>query len=228
MVRSIADKADDAVKHYHATDLENKTRQQGKFSDVEADLPDIKLAEGSDHRPSLKTDVLSYLGSWNPLPQDITENDQVWLLDNTAYRSESTGQWQAEFVAAVFDQNTGVEISKAVANIAEKLGIGHGDAAEATIQERLMPFVQSILPGRRVKITFDQTQEINLGPGGRNAISSDTKVIPEHSDGAIVSSVAQVPQGANGVLKMQTVYAEPDGWGVISGMRSMSVSKFPA
>jgi hypothetical protein len=223
----MADMKDDAVKHYQATELENRTRQQGKFPEVEADLPDIKFAQGSDHRPSLKTDLLSYLGPWNPIPQDITGKDQVWLLDNTAYRSDSTGQWQAEFVAAVFDQNTGVEMSKVVTNVAEKLGICKGDAAEATIQERLMPFVQSILPGRRVRVAFDRTQDIDLGPGGRNAISSDTKVIPQHADGDVVSSVAQVPQGANGVLKMQTVYAEPDGWGIISGMRWMSVGDFP-
>lgn len=214
----MADKAQHAVQHYKATELEHRTRQQGNFPEVEASLPDIRKVEGSDHRPSVAADLLSYLGHWNPVPQDITSKDQVWLLDNTAYKSDVTGAWQAEFLAAVFDQNTGVELSKVVADVAEKVGVGKGDAAEATIQERLIPFVQSILPGRRLSINFGQKEELELGPGGRNAISNDTKELPNHPGGHIVTSEALVPKGANGELSMRTVYAEPEGWGVISGM----------
>jgi hypothetical protein len=211
--------AESSVTRYLGTEMEHRSRQLGHFPEVESDLPNIKSAEGSDNRPSKATNLLSYLGRYNPWPQDITDKDEVWLLDNTAYRSEFTGLWQAEFVAAVFDQNTGIKISKVVADVAEKVGVGKGDAAEATVQERLMPFVRSTLPGRRVGINFDQNQEIGLGPGGRNAISSDTRELPEHAGGDIVPSVAQVPEGATGILTMQTVYAEPHGWGVISGMR---------
>lgn len=219
----MADKADYAAKQYQATALENRTRKLGNFSEVEADLPDVKKLGGSDSRPSTATDLLSYLGHWNPIPQEITGRDQVWLLDNTAYRSERTGEWEAEFVAAVFDQHTGVQLSRVVADIAEKVGIGRGDAAEATIQERLVPFVQSTLPGRKVKVNFDHRKPLILGPGGRNAISNDTKVLPHHADGHIVTSVAKVPKGANGELKMKTVYAEPQGWGIISGMSRPSI-----
>ena len=213
----MADKTDLAVKEYQATDLEHRTRKLGGFPEVEADLPNIRNTEGSDGRPSVTSDLLSYLGHWNPAPQDITDKDQVWLLDNTAYKSDITDGWQAEFIAAVFDQNTGVELSKVVATVAEKVGVGKGDAAEATIQERLVPFVQSTLPGRRLTAVFGQQEELELGPGGRNAISNDTKALPPHAAGHVVTSVAQVPKGANGELTMRTVYAEPEGWGVISG-----------
>jgi hypothetical protein len=218
----MADKADSVAKHYEATDLETRSRQLGGFAGVEADLPDIRSSEGSDGRPSTATGLLSYLGHWNPVPQDITGKDQVWLLDNTAYKSAETDFWQAEFIAAVFDRNTGVELSKVVAKVAEKVGVGKGDAAVATIQVRLMPLVQSILPGRRVTVDFGQSKEIELGPGGRNAISNDTKVLPRHAGGHIVTSVAQVPEGANGELQMRTVYAEPTGWGIISGTSGTS------
>ena len=40
----------------------------------------------------------------------------IRLLDNTAYRSTVTNQWQAEFVAAVFDKDTGLEVSSVVAS----------------------------------------------------------------------------------------------------------------
>ncbi|KAF4629063.1 hypothetical protein G7Y89_g9086 [Cudoniella acicularis] len=179
---------------YHEDDLQRRSRQT------------IGL---------LANDALSHLGTWNPFPKDITNKDTVWLLDNTAHRG-ADNQWQAEFVAAVFDQNSGVEVSSVVANVAEKLKIGKGDAQEATIRERLMPFVQEILPARVVEADFAQKTQLKLGPGGRNAISSDVKTLPSFKGGDIVLTKAEVPQGANGILDMKTVYAEPEGWGVIS------------
>lgn len=199
--------------------MEHRTRRECKFDNVEGDLPDIRTVSASDHRPTEAQDLLSHLGTWNPLGQKITGSDVVWLLDNTAYRNTKTGKWEAEFVAAVFDQNTGVEVSKVVADVAEKVGLGKGDAAEATIQERLIPFMQNILPGRVVRVNYaSQDDEIKLGPGGRNAISSDIRNVLERKDGDMVESAALVPEGAKGVLNMTTAYAEPEGWGVISGI----------
>jgi hypothetical protein len=202
---------------YQATELENQTRKDRNFHATESTLPNIRKSPATDKRPSLSSNLLSYLGPYNPLPKNITSNDTVWLLDNTAYRNVQTGQWEAEFVAAVFDQDSGVEVSTVVADVAEKLGIGKGDAAEAKIQERLMPFVQDILPGRLVNVDFGNGKIIKLGPGGRNAISSDIRKLPDFKAGEIVRVVAKVPQGANGVLESKTVYAEPEGWGIISG-----------
>ncbi|KAH8601532.1 hypothetical protein B0O99DRAFT_648248 [Bisporella sp. PMI_857] len=197
--------------------LEKKTREHCKFHDVESKLPDVKKEPAADGRPSSSTDVLSILGKWNPLPHNISANDTVWLFDNTAYRNPKTGKWEAEFVAAVFDQDTGLEVSTVVADLAEKLGIGRGDAQEEIIRQRLMLFMQSILPGRKVKVTFGQKDELALGPGGRYGISSDIKPLrADFKDGDIVPSVAKVPQGANGVLHMNTAFAEPEGWAVIS------------
>ncbi|CZS91817.1 related to actin cytoskeleton organization and biogenesis [Rhynchosporium agropyri] len=213
--KAVADTAKGLGRAVGGSFMENKTRRERKFGEVEDSLPNVKAAPASDNRPSSIWNVLSFLGSWNPLAQPVTENDTVWLLDNTAYRSAS-GKWQAEFVAAVFDKDTGVEISTIVADIAEKVGLGNGDVAEATIRERLMPFVQTILPGRKVTIEFAKQQQITLAPGGRNGISSDTKAVPTYPDGTVVSYVAKVPQGANGVLQANTVYAEPEGWGVVS------------
>jgi len=198
--------------------MEHRTRRERGFSDFELKLPDIRASPASDKRPDLTTDVLSYLGPWNPLPHQISPDDTLWLLDNTAYRSAKTNKWEAEFVTAVFDKNTGVEVSKVVADVAEKVGIGRGDAAEATIRERLMPFMQTILPGRSVKVEFATQTELKLGPGGRNGISSDVKSIPDYQNGTIILSKARVPQTTNGILGMKTFYAEPEGWGVISGM----------
>jgi len=202
---------------HQSTELEKKTRHDCKFHDTESTLPNTRKKPISDRRPSLASNVLSHLGSLNPFPKAITADDTVWLLDNTAYRNSQTGQWEAEFVTAVFEKNSGVEISTVVADVAEKLGIGKGDAAEARIQERLMPFVQDILPGRVVNVHFGTRETLKLGPGGRNGISSDIKrTLPTNQGGDLVKVVAKVPQGANGILESRTVYAEPEGWGIIS------------
>src|SRR6266536_4470827 len=164
---------------HRETEMEHRTRKERKFDETESQLPNVKLSPASDNRPAIVTNILSYLGPWNPAPQQITENDTVWLFDNTAHRNLKTNRWEAEFVAAVFDKNTGVEVSTVVADVAEKLGLGKGDAAEATIRDRLMPFMQSMLPGRMVNVDFAERTPLKLGPGGRNGISSDIRTLPE-------------------------------------------------
>jgi len=206
------------AQSYRESAMEKKTRSHRKFHDFESTLPAIKKVPEAEERDSLASNLLSNLGRFNPLPHNITAKDTVWLLDNTAYRNPKTKEWEAEFVAAVFDQSTGLEVSTVVADLAEKLGLGKGDAQEETIRQRLMLFMQNILPGRKVQITVAQKDKLTLGPGGRHAISSDIKPLAAtFKGGEIVPSAANVPEGANGVLHMNTVFAEPEGWGVISG-----------
>ncbi|KFY42281.1 hypothetical protein V495_04584 [Pseudogymnoascus sp. VKM F-4514 (FW-929)] len=200
----------------HESDLEHRTRKARNFEETEAKLPNLRNSPAPDDRPSITTSLLSYLGTWNPRPQPITSNDTVWLFDNTAYRNPTTNNWEAEVIAAVFDKETGVKVSFVVADIAEKLGLGHGDEAEARIKDRLMPFMQSVLPGRVVNVDFGRRTQLKLGPGGRNGISSDLRQLPRHKDGEVVTGVAKVPRGTNGLLEMKTAYAEPEGWSVIS------------
>lgn len=202
----------------HESDLEHRTRKARNFEETEAKLPNLRNSPAPDERPTITTNIFSYLGSWNPRPHPITSNDTVWLFDNTAYRNPITNNWEAEVIAAVFDKETGVKVSLVVADIAEKLGLGHGDEAEERIKDRLMPFMQSVLPGRVVNVDFRRRTQLKLGPGGRNGISSDIRPLPQHKDGDVVTGVAKVPRGTNGILEMKTVYAEPEGWGIISGM----------
>lgn len=122
-------------------------------------------------------------------------------------------------MAAVFDKNTGIAVSSVVADLAGKLGIASGSAEEDTITERLLPIMQDILPARVVKVNVDkQTAPLLLGPGGRNGISSDIKVVPKRGAGSVSTSEAIVPEGTSGILSMKTVFAAPEGWGLISGL----------
>ncbi|RDW83446.1 hypothetical protein BP5796_04937 [Coleophoma crateriformis] len=202
------------------SEMETQTRRERGFHQAEASLPDTRAASpgttAKGERPSEFTDLLSYLGPLNPFSKQITDKDTVWLLDNTAYRNTKTHQWESEFVVAVFEQNTGRDVSAVVADIAEKIGLAEDEAAEATIRRRLTPFMQNILPGRAVNVNFGRREKLKLGPGGRNGISSDIRSLPDARNGEVVVSTALVPQGADGLLEMNTVYAEPDGWAIIS------------
>lgn len=122
-------KADDLIEtieemahNYKMSGMEQRTRSKQGFETTESRLPDLRASPAADDRPSLQQNLLSHLGAYNPLGEEITDNDTVWLLDNTAFRDPKTGNWQAEFVAAVFDKDTGLEVSSVVADVAEKVG----------------------------------------------------------------------------------------------------------
>jgi hypothetical protein len=215
--------------------LQTKTREKNDFLATEADLPMTtqhkhilnQLPLGAQATASnTVNDLLSYLGDKNPMPQQIKSNNVVWLMDNVAFRSQQTNEWEAEFVAAVFEQHESKSISEAVDGVAKKIGLEQNDEAKKTIESRMHPFLQDILPGRQVLAlhgvdkpgdkTTPATATLTLGPGGHNGISSDRRGLPHSADGTRVPAVANVPEGVTGMLRMTTFFAEPEGWGVIS------------
>lgn len=208
------------------TAMQIKTRKERRFSEAEDGLANAsssatkppRLAPGKSPIPSELGDLLSYLGRHNPFPQQVTGRDAVWLLDNVAYRGPG-GKWEAEFVAAVFAQDPSSKVADVVAEIAQRAGLSKDAEQTATIEQRLVPFLMDPKPGRLVNASFGSPTRLKLGPGGRNAISSDVKPLPSGKPGEVVATTAQVPSGANGVLEMKTLYAEPEGWAVISGTR---------
>jgi len=194
--------------------LEKKTRSECGFDDVEASLAPFGIPANATHSGRLSK-LLSYLGSNNPWPSQINHDDVVWIMDNVAFRAPN-GNWHAEFVTAAFDHKPSPILVDIVGDIAAKVGLAKGAKEEATIERRIAPFVMEILPGRQVNVKFDGSTELRLGPGGRNGVSSDIRKVPEGKDGSVVSSTAVVPKGATGLLEMKTVYAEPEGWAIIS------------
>lgn len=202
-------------------EMQKRTRKERGFDETEQDLPGLysslsAVATAFSTKDKLYA-VLSYLGLKNPVPRPVTADDTVWLLDNTAYRNKKTSLWEAEYVAAVFSQRSSLPLVYAVDAIAGKIGLEAGDPGHKTLEERIGPFVQDIKPGTKVKALHRGRSPIKLGPGGHNGISSQTKKLPEGSDGEVVPTIARVPKGANGLLEMRTFYAEAEGWGVISG-----------
>lgn len=201
--------------------MQKRTRKECRFDETEQDLPGLfSTLSAAATEFSAKDKLyaaLSYLGLMNPVPRPVTADDTVWLLDNTAYRNKKTSVWEAEYVAAVFSQRSSLPLVYAVDAIADKIQLQERDQAYKTLEERIAPFVQDIKPGTQVKALHRGRSPIKLGPGGYNGISSQTKKLPDGSDGEVVPTTAHVPKGADGLLEMRTFYAEAEGWGVISG-----------
>jgi len=160
----------------------------------------------------------SFLGHRNPHTHPVRKDDLVWLLDNTAYRNQN-GEWEAECVAAFFRKGSGRDLSEAVADLAEKLGLGKGDEAEKTIAERLQPFADVIEPAMTMRIRIGQAGELRLGPSGPNGVSSDVHLLPGsgYLDGKPVYPTAVLEKDdPRGVWSTMNI-AEPGGWAVVSG-----------
>ncbi|ORY58388.1 uncharacterized protein BCR38DRAFT_353195 [Pseudomassariella vexata] len=216
-----------AVRYHNKSpveDMQLQTRKERRFLQTEADLSDLagNVSPTSPMSPQVTAtsklnDMLSYLGSRNPMPRQVAKDDTVWLLDNTAYRNQKTGGgWEAEFVSAVFAQHPSCVVIEAVAAVAKELDLDEKDPNYSTIKERILPFLQDIKPGTQVKALENGHNLMKLGPGGRNGISNDIKPLKGPDSDGLVKTYAQVPLGADGVLELNTFYAEPEGWGVIS------------
>jgi len=212
--------------HSQAVDLQMRTRKERRFSSEEAGLPTVtqhtsfKLQRPlttKEGASSTITHLLSYLGPHNPRPLPVTASDSVWILDNVAFRG-SDGEWQAEYVAAVFAQHTSAKVVDAVKQIADKIGLADDAVAQATIEKRIQPFLQDIQPGRQVVALHGGNVQLTFSPGGRNGISSDVRSLPHAPPGMLVPTTAEVPSGANGLLQARTFFTDPEGWAVISGM----------
>ena len=209
---------------FQETEDEHEARDAAGFPDVEESLP---KHIGSRFDIPFLDNITSFFGDKNILAQEVNpQEDIVWLLDNTAYRPvldrpEECPPWEAEFVVAYFTKDSGKDVSGWVAEIAETLGLGQqGDnraEEEATIAKRLIPFVNTIQPARFVNVRFPDGEVQKLGPGGRNAISSETVgTMGSHQNGATLEVTAIPPEVApHGSMLMH--FAEPQGWTVVSG-----------
>lgn len=213
---------DQVRQELEQTRQDRKTRTTGDFSGTEHKLPIV----GSRQGITLLDSCFSYLGSYNPLASKVNPaTESVWLFDNVAYRPVKflprPQPWQAEFVAAYFKKNTGTDISKMVAQIAEKIGMSEDGEDEVqtrkTIAERLQPFVDTIAPARMVQVMLPTGNVHTLGPGGPSAVSTQmVRTLGDHQDGETVSIPAVLSE-VTPYGPMKTHFAGPEGWAVISG-----------
>ena len=215
------DKSRQVMEESHA---ERETRSAGDFPRIEKLLP---THIGSRWDIPFLDNMGSFLGTLNPLAKAVDpEKEEVWLLDNIAYRPvhlypHQLQPFQAHFTAAYFKRYTGKDWSKAAASIADTLGLADGEGraqAEKTIAHRLKPFVETIAPARYVDIKLPNGTIEKLGPGGRSAISQQTIVsIQNHKDGD-TAEISAIPPQVTPHGPMLTHFADPEGWLMVSGM----------
>lgn len=192
---------------------DRELRKAGNFHDFESTMPHLpnRLRD-----ISLIDNVSSYLGKRNPLTHPVdAEKHTIWLQDNTAYRPKASKEkvWEAEFVCAYFVKNSGRDLGRVVADIAEKAGLGAGHKASATIAKRLEPWMDAILPAHTVKVNIGDMHISDLGPSDRSGVSKDVvRTKGRHVDGETVTSHAMGISARH----MTTTFAEPTGWAVIS------------
>lgn len=209
------------------TQTERDSRSAGNFAHVESCLP--KKWSGTEW--NFGDALSSLLGSQKPFAKEArTDKHTVWLLDNTAYRPihpypHRPQPWQAEFVACFFikgRKNSG----KYVASIADQIGLdgekGSNQDAEVRrrIAERLQPFLNAIAPARTITISIPcpsgEAHNRILGPSNRNGISSQVVLTGggDHANGTTITPTSV--EMWNPQITMETHFAAPEGWGVIS------------
>ncbi|KAF7554189.1 hypothetical protein G7046_g6887 [Stylonectria norvegica] len=197
-----------------AGDMQKRTRKEKNFDAVEAALPDPKSATFLS--PAINVEGwLAWLANFNPFGKAVSERDVVWLFDNTAYKSSRFGHWEAEFVAAVFEQDPKCKVVDVVANIAKTLGLAEDAEERKTIEARLMPFLWDIRAARVVRVDH-QDRNLRLGPTSVNGITTNVLQVSRDDKGALIPAKARVPAGVKGILDMHTYYAGPEGWAIIS------------
>ncbi|PNY25050.1 Phosphatidate phosphatase APP1 [Tolypocladium capitatum] len=203
--------------------MQLRTRTENKFDHVESSLP--------DHRaPRLEASrlrnlggllgLLNRLGSLNPFGKAVTSEDLVWLLDNTAFQSGPGGAsspWQAEFVAAVFEREAKCRVVDIVTGVVRAVGLADDAEERKTVEERVTPFLWDIRPARTVTaVQAQHGTQLRLGPTNVNGLSSNVLRVPSSGKGSLAKTSTRLGGGEGAIVDMQTYYAGPDGWGIIS------------
>ena len=112
-------------------------------------------------------------------------------------------------------------MSKWAAALSQKIfGDDEGRITEEvkkTIEGRLLDNVRTVQPARWTEVKFPSGEITKFGPGGYNRISSQVVSIEgTHREGD-VAHVDAVTKGLTSDGGMETFFAEPEGWGVLSG-----------
>lgn len=200
-----------------ASAMQLRTRKENKFDEIESSLAlakssTVPLAQGQSR-------LASWLNRFNvlqPFAKPATNEDIVWLFDNTAYEFPRTGTWQAEFVAAVFEREDKDTLMDMVTGVVRAVGLADDAAERETVEERVLPFLWDIRPARTV-IATQNRKSLKLGPTNINGLSSNELKVPNNNRGSLVKTSTKIGGGRGSITNMQTYYAGDDGWGIISG-----------
>ena len=168
--------------------------------------------------------------------KDATSKDEVWLLDNIAFPSDtSPSGWKAEYVVAFFKENEDIRtrIVKMIADILQTLNIAPGDdVTEARIKERIAPFLRQIGPHMEVDAQYEgvASAQLHLGPSDSNGIFSRELDFPTGSSNIrpgnsqtmrVAHHQTESPAQGSATTNLETGHTlfaadAPNSWAVIS------------
>ncbi|KIW06758.1 uncharacterized protein PV09_02448 [Verruconis gallopava] len=200
-------------QRWQETDEEKAFRKLAGFHEIESKMPSI----GTKRKSTFVDSFTSYFGKGNPFASPVDANRHVvWLFDNTAYQEKGSGAWNAEVVSSFFVKNSGRDESHVIATLASILGITEDEEAKETLERRLRPMLDTVLPSHTVKISIggDKNDLRKLGPGDRDGISNDIVTFKgDFKDGETLTSNAV---GIKTAMPLTTTFAAQTGWAVIS------------
>ncbi|PHH85927.1 hypothetical protein CDD83_10988 [Cordyceps sp. RAO-2017] len=197
--------------------MQLRTRREKNFDEIESTLPP---SPGTPPKPSVKRcsvlgSLLRRLAIFIPFGAGPNKGDIVWLLDNTAFQAVPGGSWRAEFVAAVFEREDKGRLVDVVSGVARAVGLTDDAEERRTVEERVLPFLWDLRPATIIT-ALHQGKQLKLGPTDVNGLSSNVLRVPGRTGGSLVRTLAKSGSGSGAIPQMQTYYAGPDGWGVIS------------
>jgi hypothetical protein len=173
--------------------------------------------------------ILRFIGLQNKIitAQPIQPGHHlVWLFDNIAYqpihRSHHEQTWEAEIVACVFGRERR-NIGHYVARIADFVGIDGAFGEDPIIRRRIIQRLRSLLyvvaPSRTLPVDMPlhdgRVRRYHLGPTNENGVITQTVSLPQMhmADRSVITSELA---GSTGQVCMQTRFASPHGWLLIS------------
>lgn len=202
-----------------ASAMQMRTRKEKDFEKFEKFESNLTVAKSSrvplaQGQPRL-TSWLNRLRIFRPFAKPVTDDEIVWLLDNTAFKSPRTGAWQAEFVAAIYEREDKKKLMDMVSGIVQAIGLTDDAAERKTVEQRILPFLWDVRPARFVTAT-QQSARLKLGPSSTNGLSSNILNLPSSERGSLIRTSTKLGAGTGSITDMQTYYAGEDGWGIIS------------
>ncbi|KAG8840673.1 hypothetical protein FRC20_005500 [Serendipita sp. 405] len=162
---------------------------------------------------------------------DADANDEVWLLDNIAFRGSPDEQWQAEYVAAFFRENRAIreKIVTDIVALTRDLDIAPNDlVTKNRVRDRVAPFLREIGPHLVVKVQYEgSNEEFALDQSKTNGISSSLLHPVGVSDAlpgqirnvSVTTAEREGPQELSETINLETgrtCFVQDGGWAVIS------------
>ncbi|PTB71592.1 hypothetical protein M440DRAFT_1395524 [Trichoderma longibrachiatum ATCC 18648] len=155
-------------------------------------------------------------------PAEATSSTTPAAQGDDKNNNDNNTPWQAEFIMAVFEGEPKCKVADIVAGVAGLVGLADDAEERKTIEQRLLPFLWDIRAGRATTVSQHGGAELKLGPSGLNGISTNVLELThdgETNAGGEASHTKRATldvEGVEGVLSMETHFAGPEGWGIIS------------